>query len=430
MIVHQPPPSFPSKRGEERGLNFYSPSVRDLLPLDVAQKQWIEDRLQQMFHRWGYHRIITSTIERLDTLMAGGAIQRSTVIQVQDASDEMLGLRPELTASIARASVARMAEATNPQRLYYNANVFRRSLSSDHGRQQEFYQAGVELLGGGGLLADAEVLLLLADCLNYLSLGRWSLILGEAGLVQSLLAPFPVSLQDKVRDCLAHLDHVQLENLPLSPELKERALFLFNLRGHPTDVLEKVSSLELDESGQEIVNELKSLIELLNNSFAGGQGQQAHSFPLILDLSLVRNFDYYTGIVFEVVSDSKTKQRVLGQGGRYDQLLGLYHPQGQTYPGIGFSLNIEDIYQVLLSTSLLPRQTPASDWLVVPLTPQANVAAFVYAQTLRDSAHLVRVEMDLGEREPVDIREYARHRGITRIAWVKAEGAPEIETLN
>jgi ATP phosphoribosyltransferase regulatory subunit len=52
--------------------------ARDLLPLDVAQKRWIEDRLQQVFQRWGYHRIITSTLERLDTLMAGGAIQRST----------------------------------------------------------------------------------------------------------------------------------------------------------------------------------------------------------------------------------------------------------------------------------------------------------------------------------------------------------------
>lgn len=405
MMVHQPPAGG-----------------RDLLPLEVAQKSWIEERLQQVFHRWGYHRIITSTLERLDTLMAGGAIQRSTVIQVQDASDETLGLRPELTASIARASVTRMAGATYPQRLYYNANVFRRSQSGNHGGQQEFYQAGVELLSGGGLLADAEVLLLLADCLNSLSLGKWDLILGEAGLVRSLLAPFPAALQDKVRFCIAHLDRVQLENLPLSPELKERALFLFDLRGRPEDVLQRVSSLELDQSGREIVNYLKSLIELVSDS-------SINPLPLILDLSLVRPFDYYTGIVFEVVSDSEAKRQVLGQGGRYDQLLGLYHPQGKSYPGIGFCLNIEDIYQVLLSTSLLPRQTPAIDWLVVPLTPQAQIAAFTYAQTLRGSADLVRVEMELGGREPADIREYARSRRIRSIAWVKAEAAPEIETL-
>ncbi|MBD1837511.1 ATP phosphoribosyltransferase regulatory subunit [Coleofasciculus sp. FACHB-501] len=399
--------------------------ARDLLPLDVAQKSWIEDRLQQVYHRWGYHRIITSTLERLDTLMAGGAIQRSTVIQIQDAEEGTLGLRPELTASIARASVTRMAGVTYPQRLYYNANVFRRSQGSNYGRQQEFYQAGVELLGAGGVLADAEVLLLLGDCLKCLGLSQWQVILGEAGLTRSLFSPFPVHLQEKVRRAIAHLDRIALETLPLSPELRERALFLFELRGHPADVLQQVSTLDLAESERQTVNTLKSLIDLLNE---GCSHQQ--SFPVTLDLSLIQTFNYYTGIVFEVVSDTDTQARVLAQGGRYDQLLGLYHPQGQTYPSIGFALNIEDLYQVLLSKAGMPRETPASDWLVVPSSPQAYLAAFAYAQTLRDSIHLVRVEMDLGERSPEDVREYARSRQIRRIAWVEAEGATKIETLS
>jgi len=165
--------------------------ARDLLPLDVTQKRWIEERLQQVFHRYGYHQIITSTLERLDMLMAGGAINRSTVIQLQGADEEELGLRPELTASIARAAVTRMAGVTYPQRLYYNTNVFRRTKSSSYNRQQEFYQAGVELLGGGGGLADAEILLLLAECLKELGLSGWRLILGEAGIARSLLSSFP-----------------------------------------------------------------------------------------------------------------------------------------------------------------------------------------------------------------------------------------------
>ncbi|HEY9860123.1 MAG TPA: ATP phosphoribosyltransferase regulatory subunit, partial [Candidatus Obscuribacterales bacterium] len=343
------------------------------------------------------------------------------VIQLDDAEEGTLGLRPELTASIARASATRMG-AAYPQRLYYNANVFRRSSVGHHGRQQEFYQAGVELLGGGGLLADAEILLLLADCLNQLGLEGWHLILGEAGLTRSLLSPFPAALQDKVRFCLAHLDRLTLEGLPLSPEHKQLALSLFDLRGRPADVLQQIASLELDESGRQIVNNLKSLVELLNDTCTT-------PLPLILDLSLIQTFDYYTGIVFEVVSDTGSQARTLGQGGRYDQLLGLYHPQGKNYPGIGFSLNIEDLHQVLMSNTQIPRQTPASDWLVVPATPQAEAAAFAYAQKLRNSQDLVRVEMDLGGREPADIREYARRRRISRIAWVKAEGDTEIEII-
>ncbi|MBW4497763.1 MAG: ATP phosphoribosyltransferase regulatory subunit [Oscillatoria princeps RMCB-10] len=403
----------------------YQPPMgaRDLLPLDVAQKYWIEERLRLVFRRWGYHWIITSTLERLDTLMAGGAIQPSTVIQVYD-EDEVLGLRPELTASIARAAVTRMAGATYPLRLYYIANVFRRAGERIHGGQQEFYQAGVELLGAGGLMADAEILLLLSDCLQSLGLSRWRVILGEAGLMRSLLSAFPPALQDTVRHAIANLDRVTLETLPLTPELRERALLLFDLRGRPADVLQRVGSLDLDSHQRQIVNTLKSLIELLDECSPAG-------LPAILDLSLIQTFDYYTGIVFEVVSETDGGQRVLGQGGRYDQLLGLYDPQGQTAPGIGFCLNIEDLQQVLQPTGKLPEDTAPCDWLVVPVAPHDSAAAFAHAQKLRESGELVRVEVELGLRDtPESLREYAQRRGIKQIARVRGAGEPEIETLS
>ncbi|HEY9894674.1 MAG TPA: ATP phosphoribosyltransferase regulatory subunit, partial [Candidatus Sericytochromatia bacterium] len=330
--------------------------ARDLLPLDVAQKRWIEDRLQQVFQRWGYHRIITSTLERLDTLMAGGAIQRSTVLQLQDADDEQLGLRPELTASIARTAVTRMAGSTHPLRLYYNANVFRRASESGYSRQQEFYQAGVELVGAGGLLADAEVLLLVLDCLRNLGLQQWTMILGEAGLTRSLLSIFPTALRDKVRQAIPRLDRLTLEALPMSPALRERAMLLLDLRGRPTDVLQRLATIDLDASQQEAVNNLKSLVDLLQTSDRPDPASSPAD-NLILDLSLIRTLDYYTGVVFEVVSTSATGQQVLGQGGRYDQLLGLYHPEGQTHPGIGFALQLEHLHQVLLPTGQLPQQT-------------------------------------------------------------------------
>jgi len=402
--------------------------ARDLFPLDVAQKRWIEDRVQQVFHRWGYHRIITSTLERIDTLMAGGAVQRSTVISVRDRDEEELGLRPELTASIARAAATRLSGMTYPQRLYYNANVFRRSPRSGLGSQHEFYQAGVELLGADGSAADAEVLLLLSDCIANLGLTDWHLILGEAGLTRSLLSVFPDAVRESVRRAIAYLDRLQLESLPLSPDLRERALLLLDLRGRPADVIQRVSALDLDDQQRETVNALKALLELLHDSFS-----REHRSPpnLVLDLSLVQTFDYYTGIVFEVVSSGDSGQRVLGQGGRYDQLLSLYHPQQQTCPGIGFTFNIEDLHQVLLPTGQLPAQTPPSDWLVVPKTPAAIAAAFAYAQTIRDSAHLVRVEVDLLPRDSQDAtRRYASDRRIGHIAWIAADGTPEIEPLS
>jgi ATP phosphoribosyltransferase regulatory subunit len=401
--------------------------ARDLFPLDVAQKRWIEDRVQQVFHRWGYHRIITSTLEHLDTLMAGGAIERSTVLQLQDREQEELGLRPELTASIARAAANRLSSATLPQRLYYNANVFRRANRGNFNRQQEFYQAGVELLGAGGPAADAEVLLLLADCVANLGLSQWHLVLGEAGLTRSLLSVFPEGVRSSVRQAIAHLDRLQLENLPLSDELRDRALLLMDLRGRPQDVLQRVVGLELSDRQQSVVNSLKSLIDLLEESFS----QEGQIPPtLVLDLSLVQTFDYYTGIVFEVISGSTSGQHILAQGGRYDQLLGLYHPKGDTQPGIGFVFNIEELHQSLLPTGQLPGQTAPSDWLVVPVTAQAYAAAFAHAKKIRESGELVRVEVELrpvGDRE--EVREYARRKRIGQIAWIGDTGNADVEAL-
>ncbi len=109
--------------------------------------------------------------------------------------------------------------------------------------------------------------------------------------------------------------------------------------------------------------------------------------------------------------------------------MGLYHPQKENIPGIGFVLNIEDLYQVLLSTQQLPQSTPVSNWLVVSEAASAEAAAFTYAQKLRESTHLVRVEIDLGGRDAEAIRQYARDRGIAQIAWIKADGSPTIEAL-
>jgi ATP phosphoribosyltransferase regulatory subunit len=399
---------------------IYQPptGARDLLPLDVTQKRWIEHRLQQVFHRWSYYRIITPTLERLETLTAGGAVRPESVIQFWDAEEGVLGLRPELTASIARAAVTRMSATTYPKRLYYIANIFRRQSPEQVRGQHEFYQAGVELLGASGVTADAEILLLLADGLAAIGLKNWHLILGDAGLTRSLLSDFPPALRDTIRQALAHLDRVQLETLPLEPQLRERALQLLELRGNPGEVLQKIHAWDMAPEQVAAVQHLKSLVELI-------QGHPA----ITLDLSLIQPFDYYTGLVFEIVSDAASGQRILAQGGRYDQLLGLYHPQGQQVPGIGFSLNIQDLQQVLLPMGVLPEETQVSDYLVVPQSPAAIAAAFRHAQSLR-ADESQRVEVELLERSPAEIRAYAARRGISQIAWVDGSGSVTMETVH
>ncbi len=412
---------------------IYQPPTggRDLLPLDVVQKRWIEDRLEQVFHRWGYHRIITSTVETMDTLMAGGAIERIEVIELQmsQLGGARLGLRPELTASIARAAVTRLAAVTYPQRLYYNANVFRRSAQGSQGGQQEYHQAGIELLGASGVMADAEAVLLAADCLSALNLTDTSIVLGEAALTYSLLHAFPENIRETVRHHIASLNLVALEEMALPDELQALVTRLMALRGAPKAVLDKLGQFDLDAQQQAIVARLTSLVTLLNLERSQGIAVP----PIVLDLSLIRPFDYYTGIVFEVVSPGQ--RQVLGQGGRYDDLLSVYDAregdQEKGFPGIGFVMNIERLQQELLPSGQLPSNIPPTDWLIVPQDESAAAAALAYAQKARASENTVRVEMNLDLALSADeVRAIARKRNISRIAWISEKGLPEIEVVH
>lgn len=272
-------------------------------------------------------------------------------------------------------------------------------------------------------LADVEMILLLADCLYDLEIPGWSILLGEAGLTRSLLSVFPESIRTSVRNCIANLDRITLEGLELDSDLKAQALMLFDLRGKPEKVLSKISTLNLDDEARQAVNNLKSLIELLDRS-------TPQPLPLTLDLSMLQTFDYYTGIVFKAVSFQDYQSYVLAEGGRYDQLLGLYDPQGQTAPGIGFSLSIEDLHSCLLTTKILPQQAPCNDCLVIPTTDEVKVIALKYVRQLRNQDHSLRVELELSDRTEVAIKQYAKTCRIKQLIWIEADGNPRVEELN
>ncbi|PZV17755.1 MAG: ATP phosphoribosyltransferase regulatory subunit [Pseudanabaena sp.] len=390
--------------------------AKDLLPLDVAQKRWIESRIQQVFQSWGYQRIITPTVEHLRSLTAGGAVNPESVIQLHSNSIEILGLRPEFTASIARAYAARLGQslATCPQRLYYNANVFRRRANNT---SEESFQAGVELLGASGLLADGEILMLLAESLDRVELQDWQIILGDARLTGALLDLLPEQYRAKVRQCLASLDRIALTQMDLPADVKGYALELIDLRGKPKDVLSRLSNSEWTSGLTGEINYLKSLIDLWESTGLTSGDR------LILDLSLMQTFDYYTGLVFEVACNNY----VVAQGGRYDRLLGVYHPQNVSYPSIGFCLNLEDLQQALQSR--LPQTLATSNCLVVAKNAAAMQAAFAHAALLRQDLGVEAIELELEFRAEDAVREHARSRGIPKIAWVSSGDAIELETI-
>ena len=192
--------------------------TRDLNPREVVGNRWLSEQLGQVYRLWGYVEVSPPSVERLQTLEAGGRINDSEVLRL--ATDDPLGLRPEMTASIARAACTRMAELPRPLRLWSCGTVFR-SVQSDTGQQrlEEQLQSGVELFGladGNHSVADAELLRLLLACLQTIGIRsehRPKLLLGHHGVLSALLDQVPADQRTAVRRALVSFDPLALARL-------------------------------------------------------------------------------------------------------------------------------------------------------------------------------------------------------------------------
>ena len=156
--------------------------------MDAARKRGMENELARLFLSWGYQEVVTPTFEYYETLRASAPeTADDSTFRFFDRSGRMLALRPDMTTPIARVAVMRMREQPLPLRLFYLANVFRQE-ETQAGRQCEFYQAGVELLGAGGVAADAEVVALAVEALLAAGLSDFQVCLGQVDFISGIMA--------------------------------------------------------------------------------------------------------------------------------------------------------------------------------------------------------------------------------------------------
>ena len=315
--------------------------ARDLNPHQVETNRNLTERLARVFRLWGYDEVSPPRVERMKTLMAGGAIASRDIVRL--VADEPLGLRPEMTASIARAACTRLATRPRPMRLWASGTVFR-SRAADEGGQciEENLQSGVELFGVAAIEAEMELLSLLMASIAALKLDpstRPRLLLGHTQLMELILSPYQGSKRDAVRSALIHFDRLAVETMELLPNERQTLLALMECRGTPTDVLQQLQQLF---GQQPVFNDLDRLCTLLSKTAL----EQA--VVLQLDPSFQPQFELYTGLVFQLVCNGRSAPVVLARGGRYDELVQRCGaPQNQAF-GAGFSLAIDPIRELLV----------------------------------------------------------------------------------
>ena len=314
--------------------------VPTFLPGAAAEKRALEATLFSVFAERGYREVIPPTFEYLDVLAPGldaELIEKSYKV-VDRATGRILVLRPDATAQIARMVGMGMLDSGFPLRLYYSVNVFR--YEPEHaGRDREIFQIGVELIGARGPAADAEPIIVAAECLRRLGVPRFTIAVGHSGFFQSLLRRVRLSETTRrgLREAAGRKDIGKMEALLSTAGVRgahAKALLAIPTLVGGQEVLEMAGRLApRSEACQRSLNQLRDVWRRVTAA-----GLSEH---LLLDMGEVRRMEYYTGLVFDIYAEGIGGE--VGGGGRYDHLIGRF---GRELTATGFALDLDCLLQL------------------------------------------------------------------------------------
>src|SRR3989440_8169777 len=375
------------------------PGFRDLLPLEAEILREAQESLLGEMRRWGYRHVITPLVESMDVLDVGlGIEQRRRLFKFTDGRGDVVALVGERTVPVARLVAGKLRAAALPLRLCYAGPV----LSTDEGRFQqrrETYQVGAELVGASGPVADAEVIALAARCMEATGIRRYQIDVGHAEFFHGIMdaVKLPDEVKAAVRAALVARDFVALESLlegtPLKSAEHELLLRFPALRGGP-EILEAAGGLVRNRRSEAALGELARVRELL---VAHGIGD-----VVVLDLGAIRDFDYYTGVIFEGYGPDLGQP--VAQGGRYDGLLAGF---GRPAPATGFMIHLDLVGELLSRAGEGPELTRLD--AAVAWTEAGLEAALRLGGRLRMFG--MRAVGDTQPRQPASAREGSRRLG-------------------
>lgn len=310
--------------------------TKDILPGEMKRRRKIENAILDVFENWGYEEVKTPGFEYADTF---GSMVKDSDFRFFDRNNNLLVLRNDMTAPIARLAATRLQQGEKAKRLCYLANLFRYE-EIQMGRQCEFEQAGVEFFGVQGPEADAEIIALAAQALQTAGLEKFAFSVGHVGFINGLAeeAGFTAEQILQLKDCLRRHDAVAMEELAASAtnineEIKKLFRDFLFLQGG-VELLDKMSAVVQNEKCLAALKDLRQIYELVEKHGAG----KFVSF----NLGLYRSLDYYTGMLFEVYVP-EMGYPVAG-GGRYDKMMRGF---GLDCPATGFAIGVDRVLLAL-----------------------------------------------------------------------------------
>ncbi len=359
--------------------------VRDFYPEDQALLNYIITTWRMVAERFGYVEYGASILEPSELYKAKGADNEEIVNEQTytfvDRGEREVTLRPEMTPTVARMVAAKRRELGFPLRLYSVPNVFRYE-RPQRGRLREHWQLNVDLFGASSLAAEAEVVAVAHATLVAFGATEADFIikLGSRAYIDSLIQELGISAANG-KALLMLLDRKnKMPETEFNQAVEQLGVPPGRLSAHtpPQDVAALLSLL--DTTG-------------ITNT--------------VFDPSIVRGFNYYTGIVFEVFDTHPDNTRALFGGGRYDNLTALFDDEPVT--GVGFGMGDVTMRDFLAVRGLLPAYLPPTKVYVAVASPDMLTPALQLAQELRGGG--VAVATDFGEKKLGEqIKTAAKHQ--------------------
>jgi histidyl-tRNA synthetase len=350
--------------------------TKDILPSEIIYWQYLEKTASEILAKANYQEIRTPIFEQTP-LFERGIGEATDVVGKEmyiftDRGDRSITLRPEGTAGVVRSYIQNKLFASGGvERLWYSGAMFRYE-RPQAGRQRQFHQIGLELLGSRAPRADVEVIAIACDILKALGLKNLSLQLNSVG-----------SKEDRQTYRQALVNYLTPHKDDLDSDSQDR------LTRNPLRILDSK-----DERTQEIAKNAPSILDFLSDD---SRSHFEKVCTLLTDLKvsyelnprLVRGLDYYTHTAFEIISGDLGAQATVCGGGRYDGLVSKLG--GVETPAIGWAMGMERLILLLEQLQPLKPQTP--DIYFVSRGEKAENQALILAQSLRKTGF--KVELDL-----------------------------------
>jgi ATP phosphoribosyltransferase regulatory subunit len=334
--------------------------MRDLLPEEATSRRALCRTILTRFSLHGFGLVTPPAFEFADVLERGlGILDPADVLRfVEPESGDVAVLRPDVTPQIARMIATRLRDRPAPYRLAYEGTVLRRR-SGRARKHRQIPQVGVELAGVSGPEGDLDMLAVAADALRAAGLTRFTIDLGDAGIVRALLAGATPTDAAAISSALGRKDEHEVSELALAAGLGEAPLLsrVMRLHGGREALVEGARIFRATPAASAVAR----LMELFDAATACGLGEH-----LSIDLGEVRGFAYYTGPLFHIYADGPGE--ALGSGGRYDELLARF---GAPMPAVGFAIDLDRLAWALRAAGATPSSEPRAIFVGDGLGDQA-----------------------------------------------------------